>query len=250
MLKKWLKAIIPRALLGRYRNYRIAQLRAPNANRPVKDVFSEIYRRNLWGGAPGTFSSGTGSKSAQAADYANFVNALIKSRGIQKVVDLGCGDYRVGRLLRQHEVSYVGVDIVPDLILRNTREFSNESTTFLCRDIITDDLPEGDLCLVRQVFQHLSNEQITQILKRLATYPLVLVTEHQPAAGLLTAPNLDKPHGPDTRLVEGSGVYLDSGPFNMEVELVIESRVEQPVVSEGECIRSFLIKNAAIPKAR
>jgi len=31
---------------------------------------------------------------------------------------------------------------------------------FLCLDIISDELPDGDLCLLREVLQHLSNREM------------------------------------------------------------------------------------------
>jgi hypothetical protein len=46
-----------------------------------------------------------------------------------------------------------------------------------------------------------------------------LVTEHVPSGRFV--PNLDKPHGPDTRLPDGSGVMLDEAPFSRPCEEVV-----------------------------
>ena len=78
-------------------------------------------------------------------------------------------------------------------------------------------IPNGDVHLVRQVFQHLSNAEIAHALGRLANSPCLIVTEGQPleSAGPI---NPDKPAGGnvrfDTATGRGSGVELDKAPFN------------------------------------
>jgi hypothetical protein len=53
------------------------------------------------------------------------------------------------------------------------------------------------------------------VLLKLRRYPRILVTEHYFTDDSRIVANLDKPHGPDTRLDQGSGVYLDRPPFSM-----------------------------------
>jgi hypothetical protein len=43
-------------------------------------------------------------------------------------------------------------------------------------------------------------------------------------------PNLDKPHGPDTRVYDRSGVYLDHSPFSMCHTAVLELPVTKTSV--------------------
>jgi hypothetical protein len=88
-------------------------------------------------------------------------------------------------------------------------------------NIIEDELPQGDLCLVRQVLQHLSNQQILKTLKSLARYPHVIATEYVYAGPGLRR-NRDKPHGPGTRMPKRSGVFLESSPFNCPAKLLLE----------------------------
>jgi hypothetical protein len=170
------------------------------------------------------------------------VRAFIAEDRVRTVIDLGCGDYRVGRLLREPGDRYVGVDIVPALVERNRLQFGGPETEFMCLDITADELPSGDLCLVRQVLQHLSNAEIAAVLRKLRQYRVVLVTEHYPTPGRLVRPNADKPHGGDTRVIDGSGVYLDQPPFCCAVENILEAPVEKPLVEVGESIRTFLLR--------
>jgi len=87
-------------------------------------------------------------------------------------------------------------------------------------------LPDGELCLIRQVFQHLSIAQISQVLDRCKKYKFVVITE-EVYKGEGCRPNLDKPHGPDTRVFDRSGVYLDFSPFRLSNKAVLELPVSK-----------------------
>ncbi len=248
ILKNALRRITPDFLLQLYRRGRLRRARRRNAGRSPEKVFRDVYRRNQWGGQAGEFFSGTGSEASQAAGYAEAVRDFVREHRITSIVDLGCGDYRVGALLRTSGVTYTGVDVVPELIEHNRALYANADTDFVCRNLLEDSLPPGELCLVRQVLQHLSNQEIATTLGRLAQYQYVLVTEHYPAPSRLVRPNLDKAHGPDTRVSEGSGVFLDLPPFSASVEsIILESPVDGPIVSAGEVLRTMLLVRLALP---
>jgi hypothetical protein len=89
---------------------------------PVAEAFEQIYRSKAWGEADGeAYCSGFGSASEFAAPYAEWVNRFVNERGIRTIVDLGCGDIRVGRLIcaNSRTLQYVGLDVVPDLVAYN-----------------------------------------------------------------------------------------------------------------------------------
>jgi hypothetical protein len=71
------------------------------------------------------------------------------------------------------------------------------------------------------VLQHLSNAEISRVLGNCRHYSLILVTEHLPI-GCDIIPNKDKPHGPDTRLCDASGVFLGEPPFSLAIEIMLE----------------------------
>jgi hypothetical protein len=131
------------------------------------------------------------------------------------VVDLGCGDFSVGQRIASGCGRYIGVDIVKPLVDRNRATFGSSTVSFLHANIVEDELPEGDVCLVRQVFQHLSNDQILAVLPKLEQYGWSFITEHHPSEFRLLQPNKDKPHGGSIRAGQRSGVFLDQPPFNV-----------------------------------
>ena len=161
-------------------------------------------------------------------------------------LDLGCGDFTVGRHLLAQCSEYVGVDVVPDLIDHLRATVQHDHVRFLCLDITSQDLPEGDVCLLRQVLQHLSNAQILKIIPKLYKYQRVYVTEHYPADTKEIVPNRDKIHGADIRLYDNSGVYLDLPPFNLPssmLELILEVRAgDFGDLYEGGWIRTYMLK--------
>jgi SAM-dependent methyltransferase len=243
--------ILPYGLKCLWRRHRLERMRRHNRGRGVAEIFSEIYSDNRWGGVQGLFHSGSGSTPEHADLYARVVKRLIQERGVRHIVDLGCGDFRVGaQLIEGTGVMYTGIDIVATLIEDNRRRYGSDQVHFECRNIIEDELPEGDLCLIRQVLQHLSNQQISRVLKNVARYRCVIVTEHYPAPGALHRKNLDKPCGEDVRIYDGSGVFLDAAPFNQQVSgPLLDVDAGHCLIQPGERIRTYLIENPPLQAA-
>lgn len=210
--------LIPHRLLDRLRQLRE---RRRNRSRGVEEVFTEIYATNAWGGASGELCSGSGSADPQLVSaYVDAIAACADREGFRGLafVDLGCGDFRVGKRLLPLCSSYVGVDVVAPLVARNQREFGDATTRFVHLDVVAEPLPDGDVCFVRHVLQHLSNAQILAILPKLRKYRWVLVTEHHPSDERGVVPNRDKAHGGYIRASEGSGVYLSEPPFSLPAQ--------------------------------
>lgn len=205
------RKVLPAPLLRAYRDYRVARL-------STEDVFTRIYSQNEWGGRPGEYHSGSGSSQASiTTPYVTEIRRALAAlnAGHLRMVDLGCGDFQIGRQLAQSCAAYVGVDIVRPLIEHNRAMFGTERISFIHANMIEDPLPPGDICMVRQVLQHLSNAQILAVLPKLDQYRWCFVTEHHPSPPRLRAANLDKIHGRDVRVTQGSGVFLDQPPFSV-----------------------------------
>ena len=189
MIKSIIKIIVPnRTQRFICQLLRLMEHRA-NKNKSAEDIFTEIYQHNRWGGEKGEFNSGSGSTDPDiVCKYIATIEYILNREGIHNpvLVDLGCGDFRVGSKLLPLCKEYIGVDIVQPIIHVNQKQYGNSTTTFLNINIIDDDLPSGDICTVRQVLQHLSNAQITKILNKLTKFDYVFITEHYP-------PDSDKP---------------------------------------------------------
>jgi hypothetical protein len=220
-LKSAVRKMVPRGIAAVYDGYRQDRRARRDEGLSTEEIFTDIYSANRWGGRPGTFFSGLGSsQNAIVAPYVAAVTAELRRIGAasRTAVDLGCGDYSVGRQLSPACGRYIGVDIVKPLISHNQATFGGNTVSFRQANIVEDALPEGDICFVRQVLQHLSNDQIAAILQKLHKFDWCFVTEHHPSPGRLREPNMDKPHGGDIRVSRGSGVFLDQPPFGLPAE--------------------------------
>jgi SAM-dependent methyltransferase len=190
---------------------------ARNLYRAVKSqslewVFADIYRRNAWGGNTGSYS-GPGSHLAGIVEpYLKTVTQFLKELPQKPVViDLGCGDFNVSQHLVPYTRHLIGCDIAGAVIERNRRLFPG--VTFHQVDFTRGPLPDADVCIVRQVLQHLDNRRIVAALRKMLRYPIWIVTEHVPFGDNFT-PNMDMRAGLDVRVPAGSGVVLTAFPFN------------------------------------
>jgi Methyltransferase domain len=213
--------------------------------KPTQDVFSEIYKKNIWGGKPGTFYSGTGTHNPNTTTYITNIANFINSHQVKKLVEIGCGDFTITKeILQQVKVDYTGGDVVKELIAHHQEKYQNSNTRFCVLNAIEDKLPEGDMVIIRQVLQHLNNEQIQKILLKLGQYKYAVITEHVPVTADAEF-NLDKIQGPHIRMRVNSGVFIDKPPFNCKnVTVLFEYRQDDMVKKKlvPAVIRTYLIK--------
>ncbi|MEG9329050.1 class I SAM-dependent methyltransferase [Salinimicrobium catena] len=179
---------------------------------------AQIYEKNLWGGNKSEFYSGLGSHHPETVDpYLEAVSAFLNGLETPPVVcDLGCGDFNVGKELVKYSGRYIAVDIVPELIARNQKEFIADDLEFRALDIARDKLPQGDCAILRQVLQHLSNAEIKSVVEKLYDFQYVILTEHLPEGDF--EPNKDIVSGQGIRLKKQSGVDLSASPFNFKAK--------------------------------
>ena len=191
------------------------------ASRDPQKTFSGIYTNKSWGSAYSEeFCSGSGSISEEITkNYIKEIKTDLEKLKLLHctMVDLGCGDFRVGYQLAPFAKSYKGVDVVPALIQHLQNSHTVDNVEFDLCDLVNGDPPEGDIAFLRQVLQHLSNEQVIKILPKLNKYKVSYITEHLPAIES-SHPNLNKVTGENIRLSFGSGIYLDKAPFNIPRE--------------------------------
>jgi hypothetical protein len=228
-VRRIIRIFLPTPIFQQYHKLKRVIKQKQNLTKTTAEVFSEIYASAEWGNSNDTFDSGSGSVDNFTQPYCDTIQTHLTQLGHTNItlVDLGCGDFRVGqRLLDQTQIqNYIGIDIVPTLIQHHKTIHATPTRQFHCLNIIEDPLPPGDICCIRQVLQHLSNHQITQILSKLTQYQTTFITEHYPTDNPNIIPNKDKPHGGDIRLFDNSGVYLNQPPFeipNAAITLVLE----------------------------
>jgi SAM-dependent methyltransferase len=204
----------------------------------TQEIFERIYRDKLWGGRKlfwKRFYSGSGSTNKNVVGP--YVRALTRPLSANVVVDIGCGDFSVGHKIAWLTKRYIACDIARPLIDELRRKNKYPHVEFRVLDAVNDELPSGDVVLVRQVLQHLSNENVARIAHKLTQYPTAIITEHLPAEDFV--PNLDMPDGHQNRAFIGSGIVLTEPPFNLKPW---DYRVLCNVPQHGGVIRTTLYR--------
>ena len=195
---------------------KIDQLDSIFSSQEPISIFSNIYKNNIWGGKG--YYSGFGSHDKAAVQgYIKAVRDYLRTTSIgeKTAVDLGCGDFNIGGGIYSFFDQYTAADLVPGLIERNKKKFVGKNLEFINLDITCDPLPIARVAFLREVMQHMSNEDISSLLPKLARYEYVIITEVVPVGPF--TPNLDQITGPFSRLVRDppSGVVLEEKPFSI-----------------------------------
>jgi hypothetical protein len=137
----------------------------------MEAVFSGIYERSYWGSNMKVAyrgSSGSGSDPEYNRPYIEWLRGFIRDRSIQTIVDLGCGDFRCGPLIYEGlPVAYTGLDVYRPLIESLQIEYPDYQFRHLNVFSNVEEVPPGDLCILKDVLQHWSNQDITVFLDRL-----------------------------------------------------------------------------------
>tara|TARA_B100000029_G_C17265624_1_gene847938 strand:- start:72 stop:824 length:753 start_codon:yes stop_codon:yes gene_type:complete len=222
MIKRILKTIIPNFIL-KYREKKIIhKIRKQFLNKEKKEIFKEIYRKKLW--SPESekinykYYSGIGSHYPELTNnYIDKVKEFLSSFSKKpNVIDLGCGDFAIGSKIRFMCDRYIAVDVFEELINFNKDKYKDLNVDFRVLDITSDELPNAEVCFVRQVLQHLSNKSILNFVQLAKNkYKYLIITEHFPTSKNFV-PNKDIPTGPDIRFYDNSAVVLTSPPFNLK----------------------------------
>jgi len=236
-IKEFVRSLFPRSVVNAYRKRRYGHTWSDPGGGSLESVFSEIYREKFWGDNGGNFYSGPGSDDHVSRLHINAVKHLIQSRGIKSILDVGCGDFRVGCQLISPDLQYIGVDVVPAVVSHNQREFGAPNVRFGLLDATEKNFPPADLCHIRQVLQHLSNDNIKAILQKATAFKDVVISEHMLPPDSVIVANEDIKSGMETRLEIGSCVRVDLPPFSWRI---VEHLCEIPQ-PDGSNISTMLV---------
>ena len=214
-----------------------------------KEIFSAIYANSMWSKIPGEkFGSGSGSHNENViVPYIELLLKLIINDKIRLITDLGCGDFWIMRHVlgtldkNNYNYFYNGVDVVEELIQHNSKTFGRANVKFHCMDAAQDnELPFGELLIIRQVLQHLSNADIKKIFSKTKDFKFVLVTESI-YDGDDAVYNIDMNASNATRGAFKSGIYLERPPYNYKN--IVHLLKVQGKNGAGDLIRTSLLIN-------
>lgn len=128
-------------------------------------IFSDIWRRNLWGSAE--TRSGHGSTLAATTGLRAWLEQTWRFLGIRILADAGCGDLNWMQHLAPVLRLYLGFDIVPELVAELRQQHRKRNNMFFSElDLVSEVLPESDAILCRDCLSHLSLDAAMQVLEK------------------------------------------------------------------------------------
>jgi len=137
----------------------------PRRLRGRESVFTRIYATNGWGNRESV--SGDGSSLRETRIARQLLPALVSRYDVNVLLDIPCGDCNWMREIDFCGRSYIGADIVSELIERNTIEYGGPKRRFVHGDVVRDPLPTADLVLCRDCLIHLSNADVLEALRNI-----------------------------------------------------------------------------------
>lgn len=189
----------------------------------TREAFEKIYACHTWGG---NSRSGPGSDPAATKEYVSFVNKyLARHPEYRSIVEFGCGDWATTQMIDMgSERDYTGYDIVKDVIDANSDKHQSQNIRFYCSDFLSDETKVGDLLLIKDVLQHLSNKAIQHFLElQLPRFRAALITNDvdkyyvQSICGFPYRTH--RVQTPNTDIVDGASrpLRLDEYPFSLKI---------------------------------
>jgi SAM-dependent methyltransferase len=154
----------------------INQQRLTNA---LANTFNRIYAEGTWGkDVAGKGTSGSGSTLEITREYRAYVEDFMRTHRVRSVVDAGCGDWGFSSAIDWGDASYLGVDIASDVIEAVRSKHENGKVRFQVGDI-TEELPDAELLIAKDVLQHVSNALVHKFIRnnlRTGKYKWVILT--------------------------------------------------------------------------
>lgn len=143
-----------------------------------QDIFRRYALTNKWKDAESV--SGAGSTVKYTENLRSALPGLFEQFDISTVLDAPCGDYNWMQHVERPGVSYIGGEIVPELVAQNNAHYADDTTRFIHCDILEDDLPSADLWICRDVFFHFPEADIFRALANLfrSDITYILTSDH------------------------------------------------------------------------
>ena len=169
--------------------------------------FKFIYKSKYWKNESDGSLSGAGSNISSTKQIISSLQEFLVKNEIKSLLDVPCGDWMWMKKINLGTTSYIGGDIVTDIIETNNLKHGNEYVKFQVIDIRTDKLGEHDLLVVRDLLIHFHDAQIKETIINIKknNFKYIAITNHPD-----TQKNIENNLGDNWRPVN-----LLISPFNL-----------------------------------
>jgi hypothetical protein len=161
--KNFVIKLVPASIMTRYVKYKRNRRWK---NKSAEEVFSNIYHGNNWGGHQS--ASGRGSDDDQTAAISAFIPEMMMKLNAKTLLDIPCGDFHWMKNVNLSDITYLGADIVPEIIANNNKNFQRSNVSFHQLNLIEGPLPTSEVIFCRDCLVHFSYEHISGALKSIS----------------------------------------------------------------------------------
>jgi len=206
----------------------------------LEKVFTDLYNSNVWENVDGTQTrSGLGSTLEYSKCIRDILTSMLTAYPIKSIVDASCGDWNwMSTIQYRIKCNYVGIDVVSEIIDRNTKLFSNDRFKFIKTDALSylQSLPNKsvDLLIFRNTAEYLDE-----------TYNLEFIREAHRVCKYLLMTSIDTCN--ENKDIESIGTYrpinLNLPPYSdMLNTSMVESKHDGPLKFFSDEIRIILYR--------
>lgn len=96
--------------------------------RNIKEVFTSIYEKNIWGSKE--TRSGKGAEIKATTKVIKALPVVLKKYDITGLVDIGCGECNWMSRVFPEIGTYLGIDVVDEIIAKNTKKYATGNIKF------------------------------------------------------------------------------------------------------------------------
>lgn len=144
-----------------------------------KEIFTNYWLNNYWGNAES--KSGDGSTLRYTEHIRKWIPVLIKNLGVISILDAPCGDFNWFKEVKLEEgIKYIGGDIVDELVKELRGNYREETRRFIVLDVVSDELPDVDMWICRDLVFHLPSSDVFKLLRNFinSNIKYLLITSH------------------------------------------------------------------------
>jgi SAM-dependent methyltransferase len=134
----------------------VLSLRSPEA------VFTKIWSQNVWRDTESV--SGPGSTIERTVAIRTVLPRLLRRLEIRTMLDIPCGDFNWMKEVDLGFTSYIGADVVPQLVANNNARYADHRRSFVMMDLTRGRLPRADLIFCKDCLIHLSFRDARRVI--------------------------------------------------------------------------------------
>jgi hypothetical protein len=179
------------------------------AETDLKARFEKIYADDKW-----TYGSGPGSLESINKPYIEFLESFIQNNKVDKIIDIGCGDFQFMRRVDMGQASYLGFDVATSIVKVNQTKFGNDRLKFCEMPDDFSQIPDCDIFILKDIMIHLDNKYCQKLIN-------CIKSKSKYAIFVNNCTNIIEDYNKDINSGDFRPVDVSLAPFNLHSAVVL-----------------------------